>query len=115
MHGRASGVRTNTRQAVPLMFLAMTKGGTMMFFSCVTALGLAWVWFFLPETSGKSLESLDAMFALPWHKIGRHGAELTRGTGGLSEVLDTDGEKAVAMYTENEGAETQGQRTQEKV
>lgn len=42
----------------------------MMFFSCVTALGLVWVWFFLPETSGKSLEALDAMFELPWHKIG---------------------------------------------
>lgn len=65
------------------MFLAMTKGGTMMFFSCVTAIGLAWVWFFLPETSGKSLESLDAIFDLPWYLIGIffesdvHGALLT--------------------------------------
>ncbi|KAH7407013.1 MFS quinate transporter-like protein [Phaeosphaeria sp. MPI-PUGE-AT-0046c] len=102
-------------KAVPLMFLAMTKGGTMMFFSCVTAIGLAWVWFFLPETAGKSLESLDAMFALPWHQIGRHGAALTKGTGGLSEVLDNGGEKAVTMYTEDDAAGNHTQRTQEKV
>lgn len=88
-------------KAVPLMFLGMTTGGTMMFFSCVTAIGLAWVYFFLPETTGKSLESMDAIFELPWHLIGRKGAELTRGTGGMAEVMDTEGEKAVAHEIEN--------------
>jgi len=87
-------------KAVPLMFLGMTTGGTMMFFSCVTAIGLGWVYFFLPETTGKSLESLDAMFELPWHLIGRKGAELTRGSGGMAEVLDTEGEKAVTHELE---------------
>ncbi|KAJ4288445.1 hypothetical protein N0V90_011680 [Kalmusia sp. IMI 367209] len=87
-------------KAVPLMFIAMTHGGTMLFFSVVTAIGLAWVWFFLPETSGKSLESMDEMFNLPWYLIGRKGAEMTRGTGGLSEVLDVEGEKAVDAQIE---------------
>ena len=86
-----------------------------MFFSCVTAIGLAWVWFFLPETSGKSLESLDAIFGLPWYLIGRKGAELTKGTGGLSEVLDNGGEKAVTMYTEDDAAANQTHSMQEKV
>ncbi|KAF2728604.1 general substrate transporter [Polyplosphaeria fusca] len=88
-------------KAVPLMFLSMTTGGTMLFFSCVTALGLVWVWFFLPETTGKSLEAMDEMFNLPWHLIGRKGAELTRGSGGMAEVMDTDGEKAALQEMEH--------------
>jgi hypothetical protein len=99
-------------KAVPLMFLGMTKGGTMMFFSCVTAVGLLWVWFFLPETSGKSLESMDEMFNLPWYLIGRKGAQLTKGQGGMSEVLDNAGEKAVEVRMENEGVETQTMRAE---
>ena len=103
-------------KAVPLMFIAMTNGGTMLFFSCVTALGLVWVWFFLPETSGKSLESLDEMFNLPWHLIGRKGAELTKGSGGMAEMLDDAGEKATTYEMENAGAaELQSHRAEHKV
>jgi hypothetical protein len=100
-------------KAVPLMFLAMTTGGTMLFFSCVTALGLLWVWFFLPETCGKSLESMDELFNLPWYLVGRKGAALSRGHGGLSEVLDNGGEKAVAIETEN--IESRTERMDQKV
>ncbi|KAF2849107.1 MFS quinate transporter-like protein [Plenodomus tracheiphilus IPT5] len=102
-------------KAVPLMFISMTTGGTMMFFSCVTAIGLAWVYFFLPETTGKSLESLDEMFNLPWHLIGRKGAALTRGTGGMSEILDTSGEKAATVEMENADVQTHTQRMEQKV
>lgn len=82
------------------MFIGMTHGGTMLFFSIVTIIGLAWVWFFLPETTGKSLESMDELFNLPWYLIGRKGAEMTRGRGALSEVLDVEGEKAVDAHLE---------------
>ncbi|CAO2652377.1 Nn.00g006600.m01.CDS01 [Neocucurbitaria sp. VM-36] len=102
-------------KAVPLMFLAMTTGGTMLFFSCVTAIGLVWVYFFLPETTGKSLEAMDEMFNLPWYLIGRKGAQLTRGSGGISEVLDHAGEKAATVEMEHAGgaeAQTQNQRVE---
>jgi hypothetical protein len=88
-------------KAVPLMFIDMTHGGTLLFFSCVTAIGLAWTYFFLPECSGKSLEALDEMFNLPWYLIGRKGAQLTKGIGGVSEVLDNAGEKAATVEMEN--------------
>ena len=52
-----------------------------------TLIGLGFVWFFLPETAGKSLESMDEMFSLPWHVIGRKGAELTKGKGRVSEAM----------------------------
>ncbi|SMQ50168.1 unnamed protein product [Zymoseptoria tritici ST99CH_1A5] len=72
-------------KAVPSMFLSLTTGGTMFFFSAVTAIGLVWAWFFLPELAGKSLESIDAVFALPWTQIGRRGKELTMDQGGAVE------------------------------
>lgn len=90
----------------------------MMFFSVVTAIGLAWVWFFLPETTGKSLEAMDEMFNLPWHLIGRKGAELTRGSGGISEMMDAAGEKVALEHLEEKPAtagETRAQGAEQRV
>ncbi|KAH8701005.1 putative MFS quinate transporter [Talaromyces proteolyticus] len=69
----------NTR-AVPNMLLGTGEGGisplgTFWFFAVVTVLGGVWVWFTIPETAGRSLESMDRLFALPWYKIGRYGNE----------------------------------------
>ncbi|KAJ5652941.1 hypothetical protein N7507_010367 [Penicillium longicatenatum] len=65
-------------RAVPNMLLSVANGGitpkgTFWFFSAVTVLGGIWVWFSVPETAGRSLESMDRLFALPWYQIGRHG------------------------------------------
>lgn len=79
------------------MFLAMTHGGTMLFFVAITAIGLAWVWFFLPELANKSLESVDAVFDLPWYLVGRKGKELTRDQGGMVEGLGNGKEKDEMM------------------
>ncbi|KKY19677.1 putative mfs quinate transporter [Diplodia seriata] len=64
-------------KAVPNMFIALGNSGTMFFFSAITLIGFVWVWFFLPETSGKSLESMDRMFELPWYLIGRKGKQIS--------------------------------------
>ncbi|KAK5132040.1 hypothetical protein LTR08_000377 [Meristemomyces frigidus] len=77
-------------KAVPSMFIGMTTGGTMFFFSAMTAIGGAWAWFFLPELSGKSLEAVDAVFDLPWYVIGRKGKDLTVGIGGAVEAVSTE-------------------------
>lgn len=65
-------------RAVPNMLLATPAGGitpkgTFWFFAAVTVLGGVWVWFSVPETAGRSLESMDRLFELPWYKIGRYG------------------------------------------
>ncbi|RAL00849.1 putative MFS quinate transporter [Aspergillus ibericus CBS 121593] len=65
-------------RAVPNMLLGTSDGGitpkgTFWFFSAVTVLGGLWVWFSVPETAGRSLESMDRLFALPWYQIGRYG------------------------------------------
>lgn len=65
---------------VPNMLLPEADGGispkgTFWFFAAVTILGGVWVWFSVPETSGRSLESMNRLFDLPWYKIGLHGNE----------------------------------------
>ena len=65
-------------RAVPSMLLTPSNGGlgpagTFWLFTAITALGGAWVWFFVPETAGRSLEGMDHLFQLRWWQIGRHG------------------------------------------
>lgn len=65
-------------RAVPNMLLPVDQGGitpkgTFWFFGAVTIIGGIWVWFTVPETAGRTLESMDRLFALPWYQIGRHG------------------------------------------
>ncbi|KAK9384648.1 general substrate transporter [Lipomyces mesembrius] len=92
----------NTK-AVPSMLLSMNTYGYFSFCTVVCSLGLLWVWFFVPETSGKSLEAMDALFQLPWHQIGRHGKALTAGQGSLSDAVHMDYlEKAEQDVEQNE-------------
>ncbi|QVM05436.1 hypothetical protein D8B26_000147 [Coccidioides posadasii str. Silveira] len=80
-------------KAVPTMLLetVMKPQGTFFFFAAVTLLGFLWMWFFLPETAGKSLKAVDGLFSLPWYVIGRKGAALTATTqGDTSETRDTE-------------------------
>jgi hypothetical protein len=96
-------------KAVPLMLLVdggLSPKGTFWLFSAVTLLGLAFVWFFLPETAGKSLEGMDELFNLPWHIIGRKGAKLTEGKGSVAEALARgDLEKIAYVEGNREAAE----------
>ncbi|CAK7894229.1 high-affinity glucose transporter 1 [[Candida] anglica] len=63
-------------KALPKMLLAMNNFGAFYFFVGVMAISLCWVYFFIPEVSGRSLESIEEIFSLPWYVIGRRGAEL---------------------------------------
>jgi sugar porter (SP) family MFS transporter len=65
-------------RAVPNMLLPVADGGispkgTFWCFAAVTVLGGLWVLVSVPETSGRSLESMDRLFDLPWYKIGLYG------------------------------------------
>lgn len=65
-------------RAVPQMLLGtdlhgLTPAGTFWFFAVITTIGFFWAWFFIPETAGLSLESMDKLFTLRWWQIGRMG------------------------------------------
>lgn len=65
-------------RAVPVMLLGTEKNGitpkgTFWCFAAITIVGGLWVLVTIPETSGRSLESMDRLFALPWYRIGLYG------------------------------------------
>ncbi|KAL2214553.1 general substrate transporter [Sarocladium strictum] len=65
-------------RAVPSMLIPVADGGispkgTFWCFAAVTILGGVWVVLSVPETGGRSLESMDRLFDLPWYKIGLYG------------------------------------------
>lgn len=63
-------------KAVPLMLLAIDNYGAFYLFATVLLISLAVFWFFLPEVSGRSLETMEELFSLPWYLIGRRGVKL---------------------------------------
>ncbi|CAH6722017.1 hexose transporter Hxt9p [[Candida] jaroonii] len=60
-------------KALPKMLLTLQPYGTFFFFVGVNFLALTWAWFCIPEVSGRSLESMEELFNLPWYLIGRRG------------------------------------------
>ncbi|KAG9258453.1 general substrate transporter [Emericellopsis atlantica] len=65
-----------TNRALPNMLLedhGLTPHGTFYFFGIMSIIGGVWVWLCVPEAAGRSLESIDKLFDLPWYKIGLHG------------------------------------------
>ena len=57
-------------KALPKMMLAMHPYGAFYFFVGVMIIGLVHA-FFLPELKGRSLESIEEVFTLPWYNL-RH-------------------------------------------
>ncbi|CAH6722018.1 galactose transporter [[Candida] jaroonii] len=84
-------------KALPKMLLTMKPYGTFFFFVAVNAISLAWAWFFIPEVSGRSLESMEELFSLPWYQIGRKGHILCPDH---SEVNKIDYSKGKFRYLE---------------
>ncbi|SJX61993.1 related to Quinate permease [Sporisorium reilianum f. sp. reilianum] len=61
-----------TRALQPMLNSGLKGAGTFAIFSAMSLLVALPVYlFFLPETSGQSLERIDELFDLPWYKIGR--------------------------------------------
>lgn len=94
-------------RAVPNMLLPTSQGGlgsagTFWMFAAVTAVGGVWVWVTVPETAGRSLETMDRVFLLPWYKIGLHGAaEAAR----MDELDTTEVQKVVTTHIDRERRE----------
>lgn len=63
-------------KALPKMMISMQPYGAFYFFVGVLVISLFWAWFFVPEIAGRSLESMEEIFNLPWYLVGRKGPEL---------------------------------------
>lgn len=76
-------------KAMPLMMIALKPYGSFYLFTVVCLLSICWVWFFIPEISGRSLESMEEIFNLPWYLIGRRGAELCLDRSEVNRIAHT--------------------------
>jgi hypothetical protein len=88
-----------TNRALPNMLLedhGLTPHGTFYFFGVITVVGGFWVWLCVPEAAGRSLETIDRLFDLPWYKIGLHGKK-------FAEEYDRE-QAAQAQSEKKEGA-----------
>ncbi|KAJ3501399.1 hypothetical protein NM208_g16944 [Fusarium decemcellulare] len=100
-------------RAVPNMLLPTSHGGispngTFWCFAAVTFVGGLWVWFSVPETSGRSLESMDHLFDLPWYKIGLHGNKDAE-----AKDMARDEKQRMAEESNAVGVEVEDKRKQE--
>ncbi|OAA71850.1 Sugar/inositol transporter [Akanthomyces lecanii RCEF 1005] len=67
-------------RATPNMLLPPSEGGinpnnTFWCYAAILVAGGIWVVLSVPETAGRSLESMDRLFDLPWYKIGLYGTQ----------------------------------------
>ncbi|CDR43989.1 CYFA0S13e01222g1_1 [Cyberlindnera fabianii] len=102
----------NTK-AIPTMMISLTPAGTFFFAVGVLVLGYLWAWFFLPEISGRSLESMEELFNLPWYLVGRRGAELCPDNSGIAHIKEAEaGEielKQSERFVENTSSDGKGE------
>ncbi|KAB8207124.1 putative sugar transporter [Aspergillus parasiticus] len=54
----------------PNMTEAMSPWGPFALFAACTFCGIIWVFLAFPECKGRSMESTETLFVLPWYKIG---------------------------------------------
>lgn len=56
-------------KAMPSLLAATHRFGAFVFFASICVISLVYVFFAMPETSGRSLESMDKLFERPWYKV----------------------------------------------
>ncbi|KAL8396483.1 hypothetical protein RB596_009838 [Gaeumannomyces avenae] len=56
-------------RAMPSLLAATDRWGAFVFFLSICSVSLVYVYLALPETSGRSLESMDKLFDVPWYRV----------------------------------------------
>ncbi|KAI1393114.1 general substrate transporter [Hypoxylon trugodes] len=56
-------------RAMPSLLAATDRYGAFAFFASICCISLVYVFFAMPETAGRSLESMDSLFDRPWYTV----------------------------------------------
>lgn len=90
-------------RAMPSLLAATHRYGAFVFFACMCCISLVYVFFALPETAGRSLESMDALFERPWYTVRKVAyADLDGSAGRLFDYEKEDLEKADVEKVEDD-------------
>jgi hypothetical protein len=64
-------------KATPSMFASMDKWGAFIFFAAWCLISLIYAFIMVPETSGRSLESMNQLFEHKWYEMRKYAYEDT--------------------------------------
>ncbi|KAK8082399.1 quinate permease [Apiospora saccharicola] len=84
-------------RAMPSLLVSTNRYGAFVFFCSVCVVSLGYVFFAMPETAGRSLESMDKLFEQPWynvHKIAYPKVEDLKQDLRTQKEVELDEEKA---------------------
>ncbi|KAK2034429.1 general substrate transporter [Colletotrichum zoysiae] len=56
-------------RAMPSLLAATERYGAFIFFASICSVSLVYVYLAMPETSGRSLESMESLFNRPWYTV----------------------------------------------
>lgn len=93
-------------RAMPSLLVATHRYGAFAFFASICTLSLAYVFVAMPETSGRSLESMDSLFQRPWYTVFKIAyprpedlaASQYSGTQNDSDELDGSADKSYRKF-----------------
>jgi sugar porter (SP) family MFS transporter len=89
-------------RAMPSLLVATHRYGAFAFFGSICIISLAYVFVAMPETSGRSLESMDKLFQRPWYTVWKvayprpedlAASQYSRRADDLEEELDDSEDK----------------------
>jgi hypothetical protein len=81
------------------MTVTMHAWGPFALFTAFTGCATVWVFFAFPECKGRSMESVGAIFSLPWYRTG-----FSKVPAGQDEQENRDLEKEAASSTHEENS-----------
>ncbi|PSN74168.1 general substrate transporter [Corynespora cassiicola Philippines] len=73
-------------KAMPSLLAATKRYGAFVFFASMCSISLVYVFFALPETAGRSLESMDKLFERPWYTVHKVAYPTASDLGGSQDI-----------------------------
>jgi hypothetical protein len=91
-------------RAMPSLLAATERYGAFIFFLSLCTISLCYVYLAMPETAGRSLESMDMLFDRPWytvHKVAYPKPEDLKMELRSAEAVGKDDESTTSKFVEH--------------
>ncbi|KAL0778884.1 hypothetical protein CaCOL14_005142 [Colletotrichum acutatum] len=88
-------------RAMPSLLAATERYGAFIFFASICSVSLVYVYLAMPETSGRSLESMENLFNRPWYTVYKVAYPKAEDLAARPVVGDGDGRRDGGKEGEN--------------